>query len=50
MEGTSCPSRTGCLDETIIMHNGKGDASDYFVTTIPTLPSRRSMLMPTSFA
>jgi hypothetical protein len=23
VEGTSCPSRTGCLDETIIMHHEK---------------------------
>jgi hypothetical protein len=28
----------------------EGAAFDYFVTTISTRPSRRSMLMPTSFA
>jgi hypothetical protein len=27
-----------------------GTAFDYFVTTISTRPSRRSILMPTSFA
>ena len=43
VEGTSCLSRTGCLDETIIMNYEKGAASDYFVTTIPTLPFRRSI-------
>jgi hypothetical protein len=37
MKGSSC-----------IMQEGA--AFDYFVTTISTRPSRRSMLMPTSFA
>ena len=33
-----------------IMQMKEGTAFDYFVTTISTRPSRRSMLMPTSFA
>src|SRR5713101_4363711 len=50
VEGTSCPSGTRCLDEHIIVHNERRRAFDYFVTTISTRPSRRRMLMPTSFA
>jgi hypothetical protein len=50
VEGTSCPSGTRCLDESITLYDEEGAAFDYFVTTISTRPSRRSMLMPTSFA
>src|SRR6267143_5613398 len=49
-EGTSCPLGTRCLDESTSCIMKDGAAYDYFVTTISTRPSRRSMLMLTSFA
>ncbi len=50
MEGTSCPSGTRCLDEASSYILKAGATYDYFVTTTSTRPSRRRMLMPTSFA